>query len=47
MEEILEKINVKTIGAISIVISVAIVTFYTLQSVKTYLEIKKLQNEEE
>ena len=45
MEEIAKKINIKAIGSISIVISVAIITYYSLQSVKTYLEIKKLKSE--
>jgi hypothetical protein len=45
MEEMLKKVNLKKIGDIGIIISLALVTFYTLQSVKTYLEIKKLKNE--
>lgn len=45
MEELMKKINLKKIGDIGVIVSVAIVTFYTLQSIKTYLEIKKLKNE--
>jgi len=45
MEELMKKVNLKKIGDIGVIVSVAIVTFYVLQSVKTYLEIKKLKNE--
>ena len=45
MEEMLKKVNLKKIGDIGIIISLALVTFYALQSVKTYLEIKKLKSE--
>jgi uncharacterized membrane protein YwzB len=45
MEELMKKVNLKQIGNIGIIISVALITFYGLQSVKTYLEIKKLKSE--
>jgi hypothetical protein len=45
MEELLKKVNLRKIGDVGIIISVALVTFYVLQSVKTYLEIKKLKKE--
>jgi hypothetical protein len=45
MEELMKKVNFKQIGNIGVIISVAIITFYGLQSVKTYLEIKKLKSE--
>lgn len=46
MEELMKKINLKKIGNIGIIVSVAIITYYGLQSYKTYLEIKKLKNVE-
>lgn len=45
MEELMKKVNFKAIGSIGVVISVAIITYYGLQSIKTYLEIKKLKAE--
>jgi hypothetical protein len=43
MEELLKGINVKKIGNISLIVAVSVITFYTLSSYKTYLEIKELQ----
>ena len=43
-KEFLEKIDLKKIGKFSLVVSVAIITYYTLSSYKTYLEIKALKN---
>jgi hypothetical protein len=45
MEEFIKKMNFKTIGNFGVIISVAIITYYGLQSFKTYLEIKKLKSE--
>jgi hypothetical protein len=41
-KEFLQKINLKKIGNISLIVSVAVITYYTLSSYKTYLEIKEL-----
>jgi hypothetical protein len=43
MEELLKGINVKKIGNISLIVAVSVITYYTLSSYKTYLEIKELQ----
>lgn len=43
MEEILKNINIKKVGNISFIVAITIITFYTLSSYKTYLEIKELQ----
>jgi hypothetical protein len=45
MEELMKKVNFKQIGNIGVIISVAIITYYGLQSIKTYLEIKKIKSE--
>ena len=42
-EDILKDINVKKIGNISLLVSVVIITYYTLSTYKTYLEIKDLK----
>ena len=46
MEELMKKVNLKKIGNIGVIISVAIITYYGLQSIKTYLEIKQLKSED-
>lgn len=46
MEELMKKVNLKTIGSIGVIVSVAIITYYSLQSFKTYLEIQKLKKED-
>jgi hypothetical protein len=43
MEELLKGINVKKVGNISLIVAVSVITYYTLSSYKTYLEIKDLQ----
>lgn len=43
MEEILKNINIKKVGNISFIVAITVITFYTLSSYKTYLEIKELQ----
>jgi hypothetical protein len=44
MEEWAKDINVKKIGTISFIVAISILTFYTLSSYKTYLEIKKIKS---
>jgi hypothetical protein len=44
MENILKEINIKKIGNVGLIVSIAIITYYGLQSYKTYLEIKKIKN---
>lgn len=46
MEELMKKVNLKAIGNVGVIISVAIITYYSLQSFKTYLEIQKLKKED-
>lgn len=46
MENFLKDINLKKIGNVGLIVSIAIITYYGLQSYKTYLEIKKLKNVE-
>lgn len=46
-EELLKTINLKKIGNISLIVSAVIITYYTLSTYKTYLEIKKLKNNNE
>jgi len=46
MEEILKKINIKKVGNVGLIVSIAIITYYGLSSYKTLLEIKKLKNAE-
>jgi hypothetical protein len=43
MEELLKGINVKKIGNISLIVAVSVITYYTLSSYKTYLEIKDIK----
>lgn len=43
MEELLKGINIKKVGNISLIVAVSVITYYTLSSYKTYLEIKDLQ----
>ena len=43
MEELLKGINVKKVGNISLIVAGSVITYYTLSSYKTYLEIKDLQ----
>jgi hypothetical protein len=43
MEELLKDINIKKIGNISLIVAVSIITYYTLSSYKTYLEIKDIK----
>jgi hypothetical protein len=43
-EEFLKDINLKKIGNISLIVSIAVITYYTLSTYKTYLEIKKIKN---
>jgi len=43
-EEIFKNINFKKIGTISLIVSVSIITYYTLSTYKTYLEIKNIKN---
>lgn len=42
-EDFLKKINLKKIGKISLIVSVAIITYYGLSTYKTYLEIKEIK----
>lgn len=42
-KEFLEKINLKKIGNISLIVSIAIISYYSLSTYKTYLEIKQLK----
>jgi hypothetical protein len=42
-QEFLEKINLKKIGNISLIVSIAIISYYSLSTYKTYLEIKQLK----
>jgi len=43
MEDLLKGINIKKLGNISLIVAVSVITFYTLSSYKTYLEIKELR----
>ena len=47
MEELLEKINIKKVGNISLVVAISVITYYSLMSIKTYLEIKELRKNNE
>ena len=42
-EELLKTINIKKIGTISLIVSAVIITYYTLSTYKTYLEIKEIK----
>jgi hypothetical protein len=46
MEKLLKEIDIKKIGNVAKIVSIAILTYYTLSSYKVYLEIKKLKNAE-
>lgn len=41
-KEFLQGINLKKIGSIGLVVSIAIITYYTLSSYKVLLEIKEI-----
>jgi hypothetical protein len=47
MEELLEKINVKKVGKISLIVALSVITFYTLSTYKIYLEIKELRKKDQ
>jgi len=47
MEELLKGINIKKIGNISLVVAISVITYYSLMSVKTFLEIKELRKNNE
>ncbi len=47
MEEILKNINIKKVGNISLVVAISVITYYSLSSFKTYLEIKELRKNNE
>jgi len=47
MEELLKSINVKKIGNISLIVALSVITFYTLSTYKTYLEIKELRKKDQ
>ena len=42
MEEFVKGINIKKVGNISLIVALTVITYYTLSSYKTYLEIKQL-----
>jgi hypothetical protein len=46
-EELLKTINLKKIGNISLIVSAVIITYYTLSTYKTYLEIKEIKKNNE
>lgn len=46
-EELLKTINIKKIGNISLIVSAVIITYYTLSTYKTYLEIKEIKKNNE
>jgi len=46
-EELLKTINLKKIGTISLIVSAVIITYYTLSTYKTYLEIKEIKKNNE
>lgn len=46
-EELLKTINIKKIGTISLIVSAVIITYYTLSTYKTYLEIKEIKKNNE
>jgi hypothetical protein len=43
MEDLLKGINIKKVGNISLIVAISVITYYTLSSYKTYLEIKDLR----
>jgi hypothetical protein len=45
MEEITKNINLKKIGTISFIVAVSMLTYYSLSAYKTYLEIKKINED--
>jgi len=47
MEELLKSINIKKIGNISLIVALSVITFYTLSTYKTYLEIKELRKKDQ
>ena len=46
-EELMKDINIKKIGNISLIVSAVIITYYTLSTYKTYLEIKEIKKNNE
>ena len=46
-EELLKTINIKKIGTISLIVSAVIITYYTVSTYKTYLEIKEIKKNNE
>lgn len=47
VDDFIKKIDLKKIGAISLIISTFVVTFYALSIYKTYLEIKQLKKQDD
>jgi hypothetical protein len=45
MEDLLKKINIKKVGNIGLIVSIAIITYYGLASYKTLLEIKQIKKD--
>lgn len=43
-DKFLKAINIKKIGNISLIVSAVIITYYSISTYKTYLEIKELKN---
>ena len=43
----IKTINIKKIGTISLIVSAVIITYYTLSTYKTYLEIKEIKKNNE
>jgi len=43
MEDLLKTVNIKKVGNISLIVAISVITYYTLSSYKTYLEIKDLR----
>ena len=44
-KEFLKSINLKKIGSIGMIVSIAIITYYTLSSYKVFLEIKEIKKD--
>jgi hypothetical protein len=47
MEELLKKINIKKAANVSLIVALSAITFYTLSTYKTYLEIKELRKKDQ
>jgi len=43
MEDLLKTVNIKKVGSISLIVAISIISYYTLSTYKTYLEIKDLR----